>query len=644
MSAGAPVPSLQSYFPGDQVDEQVRAAREALVKAGSNRSRRVEGLIYLAAALYGRHQYTHQQAEVDEGVELLRQAISLTPARHQLRDKAERVLALLLCVRMTPDAVAESITLTAGLLNRRALESTQDAMLLVQLGMALTAASNHGGSTGLLDDGVALLERAADTTTTAGSAIKRLKADLARFALAIALTARYSVRWSTDPRDAERAGELLEGLDVDRVEQTLPGFEDLLRQMKHGLAAVRAQNGGAPGQPSPDPVVVPRATSGPMSGAMGKSLHTTRSLLDAGIAYGMTSDLASFDAWLADLREELHGLADDSPLRESLLVCLAQVHSLRFRNRQLAGLADARWDLDQALSFAREAVALPVRDVDSMADGVLAVCLLDRYILGLGTKADLEESVELLRHAIARCRADSRSALAVSGTLAEALVARGAANHSLEDINEAEDVLVTFYERLAPQSPVRPIAAVRLAVFLQHRSALTGDTEDVLRASAASRTSMAAAAETSIVWAYDAALHWAHWTWDYGPAAERADAYQQVVRFLYRLARAQSDRGHAEFALRRSSQGVLARAMRALAADGRFTDAVVSAETGRAVLLSAALERDGPALDDAIPAELRQRFSDAGERLRAAESAAAQVAANQLTSDQFPTDTARRRP
>lgn len=625
----APVLAFLST-PPDELDIMIREARDRLAAARDRRSR-VDALTEVAMLLSHRHmRHTEVRADIDESIDLLREAISLARTRPVPRARAERLLAGLLCARHGPGDLTEVISLVGRMLAQQEFDARQDSMLLTHLSMALLAESQLSTDPAKLDEAIAMIEKAADQMPAGRSIVRRANAGIVNYVLALALAGRYALHWSADRQDLTKAADLLATVDIEELNQIVPGFADFQARVQHGLNVVMSNITGD----AVDLTHVPdTGHAPPTAGLLGQRLERM-----AGVTSTVTSttayrvgDLRSLDEQIERLQEELDGMRPDDYLLGSTLVFLAHLHGTRFRNRHFAGMADARTDLDAAQRYARTAFELSMPDSHGDAAGMLGRCLLDRFSLGLGTRADLDEAVRLMRRAMAHFAENSRNALAMGSSLSEALLLRGSQEDgNFDDIEEAERLLVTLNERQPANSPLVPVARVRLAVLLQHRSALTGDTEDRLRASLASRTSAEAAADVGALWAYDAAAAWARWAWQYGDPRDRADAHQLAVRYLSQMARAQLGRGYAEQALRRVSAGLTARAAITLTATSRLEEAVVTTETGRAILLSTTLERDGIHLDETIPAELRLRFGKALDRLRAAETAAMELTDDRL--------------
>jgi hypothetical protein len=631
---GTPDPTapLRAFLsmPPDELDIMIRKERDRLAGA-RDRRRRVDALTGLAFLLTHRHlRHSGLRADLDESIDHLREAIGLARTQPEPRAKAGRLLAAALCARHRPGDFTEVVSLVGWLLTQQGFDTRQDGTLLVHLGMALLAESQLTADSAKLDEGIVMLEKAVDGTPAGRSVAWRVKSGLIRYVLALALAGRYALHWSSDHRDLVKATALLNTVDTEELGRFVPGFADFKERVDHGLSITLSALTGD----KLDVLPVPGGRgAAPTTGLLGRQfdkLGATISTLASSEAY-RGGDLRSIDEQIERLRAELAGMPPDDYLRGSTLVLLSHLHSARFRNRKLAGMADARADLDTAQHYARTAFELSEPDSVGSAAGLLGVCLLDRFALGVGDLADLDEAIRLMRTAMTHHAERSRNALAICCSLSEALLARGSRQGgNFGDIEEAERLLVTFHERQPANSPLKPVAEVRLAVLLQHRSALTGETEDRLRAALASRRGAEAAADAGALWAYDAASSWARWAAEYGGTQDRADAHQLAVRHLSRMAGAQLGRGYAELALRRVSGGLIARAAFTLSVAGRSAEAVVTTETGRAILLSATLARDGVQLDETIPAGLRQRFHEALDRLRAAETAAMEMTDDRL--------------
>ncbi|QKV74887.1 hypothetical protein [Amycolatopsis sp. Hca4] len=611
-----PLSSFQiasKLVPPHDVDRLIQVAREKVDEAGARRARRATALVKLAGLVLIRYQHTGRLADLDENLDLLATAIDTTPARHQLHIFAQRLLAVSLIARRRPEDIRTAIDLLRELLGGSAQPSQADGVTLMQLGMALLSESYATGESAMLDEAVAVLDTAASRVSRA----KGLAAEVIRFALLIGLTARYKKHWSADPQDAERARKIMDTLDPAALCELFPETPRIFDQVGIILG------GELPEEPRGPAITSSGRTSEFLPVRLQfEHMNAASDTLRSASEYGTAGDLRIIDEQIGSLREQLASRIAEEQLAEVVMVPLAQLHAVRFRTLQLAGLS-GREDLDEALRLAKEAGRAATIDLAGQTSAIIGQCLLDRYGLGLGNALDLREGVRHLRLAAASFEATDRLSLALSLSLADALLAQGSTEGDPACIDEAEDLLLKL--RVRPAAPeLRPVAAARLALVRQHRAALSGLTEHLL---AAAETTRAAAEEnsSSVVWGYDTALLWARWSWEYGSTRDAADAHALLLRQLHRLASAQLDRGYAELAVRRGAGGIVGRVMRALVADDRIIEAAVGAEAGRGILLSLALERDRDLLGADVPAKLRARFEQARERVRAAEAAATEL-------------------
>ena len=620
-----PYPSLVDQVPPEQVGARIRDARDAVAKAGTGRLRRAVALRHLAVVLFVRFYYEDRRADLAEAIDVLHEAISLLPRQHARREGFEQALATLLCARGHSDDITEAVTIIRRLLSTAQLMSTQHGALLWQLGNALLAGYLTNADTGATDAAIDLLEQAVAGLPQVGVGFARVRADAARLALALGLVARYQQRFTVDPDDLVRVAELIANVDRVALENTVPGTKEAIDQLELGLRplAIYAEADSSDWQTwTPD--LGRDEANEPRGGRLGNlqwSLESTKAQMGSSLSYGFGGDLQALDDGIAEAEVELDRTATGDRLRGVMLAGLAQRHLIKYRTLRLAGMPDAGHHLATASRLVDEAMAEPDPHAVSTTLMAKGECLVERYGAGLGSSADLDEAIRLLERAVMHETPDSRFGLVLAGSIAEALMVRAFRDSNLDDLDEAERTLIEFRERTPPGSSIQPVVAARIAVVLQHRASVTEDTEDVLRASSASRAASAEIGEVSPTWAYDVATSWANWAWLYGPMSERADAYRQAVTCLHRLVRKQFTRGSAEVALRRTSQRVVSRAGYALAATERHEDAVAAVETGRAVLLSMALERSGPVLSDAVDIDLRRRFHAAVARVAAAEAA-----------------------
>lgn len=623
---------VDEHFSTEGAARRIQATREAVERVRGNPADRASMVLYLAAQLFADFRDGQRRSELHEAIDLLREVITLAPRGRLVRRQAEFMLVLSLSMRIDPGDASEAIVLAERLLATAGPDSAETPKLAFALGGALLARQVDQAGTGddisldKLDRVIDRLDRVVRQTATAAAhtAIGEMNADLMRLGLAMCMAGRFQARASADPADVDRIRALLATLDEERLAAVLPGVEQVIQTIKAGLPTslnILGEGGGDPRRMASGEELGTVVRPGPVRQFTTEMLGLADSIqrVTTVASLGYEGNLHAIDELVARNREDVAKEHAGGARRLLALVGLSQVLLMRFRTRRLAGMPDARRDLDEATRVTQQAMADPDGPGNSSVLAAFGRCLLDRYTEGLGTPADLDDALRYMERAVFREAPDARHALANRIILAEALMARGYRDGDLDDFDRALETLEVFQQRLPPGSAFRANTAVRIAIVLQHRSAALRETEELLQASLASRKATEDVAQVSVIWAYDSAWHWANWAWEHAPVAERAEAHLQALGWLYRLARAQLTRGAAETALRRQTQNLVARTVRAAVGAGRLAEAVVAAETGRAVMLSLVLQRRETELSTVADAGLRERFQRASERLAAAE-------------------------
>ncbi|MBP2328009.1 tetratricopeptide (TPR) repeat protein [Kibdelosporangium banguiense] len=618
---------LARRFPAEFAEERLEQARAAVGAAGGDRAKRAEALLALGAALMAECRHGPRQPEMDEGIDALREVIALTPRGRVARTLAEQLLVTMLCTRRNPGDAAAAIAVAETLLSQVKHFSPPNLMFVVNLGTALYAHYVDYGGQNEVNRAVEVLQHAHDRMGSPRTTMARVAAGMVSLALAMCMATRFQHSIKEDPANIQRLQDLLAEIDVDLIAKFVPDAGQFIEMMRTGLpTTLELVGGGDPRRAAADGAlsISPTEPGRPMSQRMTELASTMKGVART-VSFGLDGNLELLDDAIARQRADLAATPAAGQLRVITLVSLAAGLHTRYRTRRLAELHDARRDLDEAIQLAEEALTDPLLGPGQEAWVIKGRCLLDRYQEGLGTAADLDDAVRLLERAVYSVERDSRDALANRVAHSEALMVRAYRDSSIDDLDAAADTLEVFKRSLAPDSSFHAVVDVRIAAVFQHRAAALQETEHLLLASMRSRAAMESAAQVSVTWAYDAAWGWANWAWHHAPAAERAEAHLRAMTCLYRLARAQLTRESAEVALRRQTRNLTARSVRAAIAADRPADAVVAAETGRAVLLTLALQRQESALSTVVDPVLRERFRRARGRLAEAEAMAGSV-------------------
>jgi hypothetical protein len=630
------------HIPCHQVDAAVRAAEDQLATAARRSpAERVALLWRLCDALQGRFLCTNSAADLNSAIDTVRTARELVPkARPEARLLAIR-LASLLGMRSRPDdeqeasavLVAAQRTVRPGSGEHAAIDFMTAALLLPHYlrhrrEEDLTAAVERLERAMPVLDGEAARDRANPQHT----AVMATMAGMARFHLALA----HHSRQSGGPADEEAEQRIVALLaEAERLSPQTTSMAGMLHQ-------VRALQRGLVQGESADPMAMAEQVSigddVPFPVATGL-LGSTAGAIRAGGRLGSSGDLQALDAQIATLEAELAAPDRYEPDPATQLVTLAQCYQLRARTKGLSEDPSAGADRLRAQELATEALAAGGGSQDQ-ARLVLGVCKLDSLHPERPDPQVLDEAVRLLRRGAGGTSLSPAMRNAARVPLAEALLARGMLVGDGDEVDEALALLTAHRDRLPPASLQHAVASSRVAAALHVRAEGTGSTEDLLHAADASRRATAAIGELSLVWAYDTALYWAEWSWRHGRTGDAAEAYLLTLRTLNQMARAQLSRAYGELVLRRRTRGLVGRAAHALTRRRRLPEAAVALESGRAVLLSAALERDLVGLTGAEHAPVRERYRRAVDRLTELEDRAQREASTQegLPSDEAATE------
>ncbi|MFI7432466.1 hypothetical protein [Micromonospora haikouensis] len=553
----------------------------------------------------------------------MRAARELVPkARPEARLVAVR-LASLLALRSRPDDEEEAYTaLTAAQRPLRPGGGEHAAIDLMIAAMLLPRHLRHRRE----EDLTAAVERlkrampvldqeaARDRPNPQHVAMMAAAAGIVRLQLALAHTGAQSGR-PADEANEQRVVALL--AEAERLSPQISSMTGMLHQVRD------LQRGLVQGETA-DPMAMAEQLSigdaGPFPGTA-EMLGSTAGAIRASGRLGSSGDLQALDAQITVLEAELADPDRYEPDPASRLVTLAQCYQVRARTKSLSDDPSAGADRLRAQELATEALAVGGGSQDQ-ARLVLGVCKLDAYRPERPDPQVLDEAVRLLRRGAGGTSLSPAMRNAARVPLAEALLARGMLAGDGDEVDEALALLTAHRDRLPPASLQHAVASSRVAAALHVRAEGTGSTEDLLHAADASRRATAAIGELSLVWAYDTALHWAEWSWRHGRTADAAEAYLLTLRTLNQMARAQLSRAYGELVLRRRTRGLVGRAAHALTRRRRLPEAAMALESGRAVLLSAALERDLVGLTGAEHAPVRERYRRAVDRLTALEDRA----------------------
>ncbi|WP_229075938.1 hypothetical protein [Actinoplanes sp. DH11] len=607
------------------MDTAVQVAQDRLSAAGRrSAANQVAALMALCEALQSRFLCRRTADDLDLSIEAAAGALKLVPRGRPERRVVTLRLAGLLATRGRP----EDVEVALGNLRReqRSLrpDNPEHAVLDTMTAAVLTPQYQRYRRAEDLAEAVDRIERALPVIDRASAAARRdprlteayaAAASIARSALAALLVSRAGGDHA-DTGDDERIHRLIE--QARRISPDIAPVGDMLMRT-HSLKSFEGNSAEeaarlAAGFELGDALPFPGTNDALASAARG---------VQAGGRYGSSGDLRSLDDAIQDFEAEMDAPGRFESDRPSQLASLAMLYQIRSRTKGISGDPSAPADRAQAEMLANQVLGLGAGSQDE-ARVVLANCKLDGYRPDGPDQHVLDEVVTLLRRAISGQAMAPQLRRATRSSLAEALIAKGFRDVDLAAVDEGVELFRMIRDRYTPGTLPHALAGCRLAVGLHMRAEATGETEDQLAAAAESRRAVAEISGKSLIWAYDAAVQWADFSWGRERMADAGEAYLIAVDVLNRLVRAQLTRAMSELVLARASHGMPARAAYALTRRGRLTEAVEALEGGRAVLLSAALERDLVGLTAPEHAPVRERYLRAVERLRSLQDQAIQ--------------------
>jgi len=554
--AGALLADYERIGNTDALAEAVAVCRQALSTSPSF-GREPGALALLGRAVLAGYRTTGDGSALDEAVRFLDQALTMTPARAPARSGRAGDLATALLDRWDMRGMPEDLARASGLLS-----DDSPAVPAGGDGPEPPAREPNAATAGLrfavpgpqLDELIAQLRESLAKIPSAAPAVTPLLDNLA-----VALRLRHAD--SGDMEDLEAAVAL------------------------HREALARTEPGG------------PRTP--------GLLRELANDLLDRFSVRGQVVDL---DESLACLNEAVALTPPTAPARHGLLNDLG--NALRTRYDHTTDSVT----LAQALSAFRQAVEGAVStapDQPVYLDN-LASALVDLH-LRTSDVAALEEALQLYDRALAPLSTDSREALRTAANRAGCLWHLWRVREDAGLLEAAVAALRDVVDRLPGTVVSRPLYLNNLACFLRDRHRLSGDPGDAAEATALFRNACRDGAATEVLWSVQAALNWAGWAQSRGEHQQAAEACGQGLTVLRQVFRRQATRAHKESWLK-SAEVLSAGAARAHAALGDARAAVVALETGRAMLLSEALERNHVMLDRLE----RVGYREDAERYRAA--------------------------
>ncbi|MFD3519099.1 CHAT domain-containing protein [Streptomyces sp. NPDC058653] len=604
-------------MPCDQVDAAVREDRAALAAAGRRPEHRIPALGNLATSLYCSYRCN---ARPDQPEQLLQAIAHLTEARDiataeaarlggsaQGRHAAETVEALEHNISVFrsylpspsgpgsgPAAVqgGESERERLERVHRRPGAGDEDrARALLQLA-ALDYAEWEASS------GAESLARAIQRCRDAGSLLEasgdgQLRL-VARSNLLNALMSWVTRVGTSVDEHLTEAHELVEKLDVSGEGASVPGLAAVLTHVRSQMAFVRHQRTGdtAALAEAEESIRRQSADRGPLHGLIGDHMRSVEAVL-AEIRLHRDGRLQAGDEAVDVLRDDGEASTDPAYLLNRSFALFR-----RYQKRGGAG-EPASQDLYDALALASEATdrAGGGGSLRANAQRMSAHCLLELGRLRPQSAEPLfRKALDAITEALVGGSFNEREALLAGVTQAECRYALAALRRDPAGLEAATVQLVELRGLLPAGSANRPGLLAQLFQVRLAKAEISGAPDDEARATEAARQACDAAGEFSPAVEHSTARAWGDWAWRRGALLEAAEAYRHGLSALHHLSRVQVTRGD-KTSILSLAEGMGARAAYAFAESGMLGRAVVAVESGRALMLTEALERRAADLD-----------------------------------------------
>lgn len=626
-------------IPCDQVDVAVREDRAVLAAAGHRPEHRIPALANLATSLYCAYRC---QARLDQPEQLLEAIGHLTEARDLAAGDAARFgattrgLAAAEAVRdiegnigvfrtYLPGSSATSGPAsgpTSGPASgpggdprreqwERAYQRTdagdeERGLAVLQLGTL-----DHGDWEDSNDN--ALLTRAIERFRDAARLLENSSDGrlplVARCNLANALMSAHT-RVTDDERHLTEAHGIIRELDATGLGDAVPGYSAVRGHVLGQIALVRHQRTGDTAALSEAEDLLRRqsADRGPLHGIIGERARSVEAVLTE-IRLHRGGRLQAGDEAVDILRSD--GAASTDPA-----FLLNQSFALLRRHQTRGSAGDpASQDLYDAATLASRAIDLAGdRPVRAHALRMSAHCLMDLARLKPDSAGPLwEKALEQITEALARGTFNEREAPLAGTTQAQCRAGLAALRRDLSGLEAAASQLASLEGRLPDGSANRPALLADLFRIRLTKAEISGAPDDDETATGAARRACDAAGEFSPALEYSTARAWGDRAWRRGALLEAAEAYRHGLSALHHLSRVQVTRGDKTSVLS-GAEGMGARAAFAFAESGMLGRAVVAVESGRALMLTEALERRAADLDrlrQAGRSDLADAFRDA---------------------------------
>lgn len=602
-----------------QVDDAVAADARVLRRAGSEPDRCV-ALGNLAISLYSRFRCQADPRDLEAAIQHLRTVTRTITADHPEFPTVQGNLGMMVAARQTLDSSREAIGLWRAAVARTPAGSAERAALTGQLGQGAYQLFQHTGDPQLLDE-------AADNLTFAVQCLPAdAERDVLRVNLAVTLVTRHQLV-RPDRAELDCAIGILEsllsansgslGLDVAGTARTYLAQALSVRYADSGDPAdfARWRDLEAPSRTGPHP--------GPPTGVLSAIDHDVRAT-EALFGYLTDSRQHDVDRAVEEQEAALAQCGTGDLQRVPLTLNLALTLTMRHHARRTdLGSYQGSDDLTRAIRIVEDAMS---GEVPAVYRGVglaqLGSSLLDRHLLdpGAGTD-DLLAARRVLQAALANPLLDRQSRIGALSRSAYCELVIGRATGDPAAFRRAVGEFREVVEALPEDSPlaIGALGTLAEALFVRAESE-SGATADLEEAIGIARR-ICAEADTDRAAAFLTARTWGDSAWRRGVLSEAAEAYTSAVNQLHEVVALQTGRAHQSVAVRQA-EGMAARAAYALGVGQDPAAAATVLETGRALMLTSAMERGHPdlsKLDGSEHANVAAHFGRLAAEVAAAE-------------------------
>jgi tetratricopeptide (TPR) repeat protein len=582
--------------PGD-LDRAIDTYAQAL-EPPSEPEQRARLLDGLGSALAERYQTAGDRDDLDRGVERCREAVELAPEDALYQGN----LGAALWERYTAAGQEDDLQQAIDALSAASPSASAAAML----SQALRQRYERHGDRDDLEAAIACARGAIESLEPEAPDAPRLW-----LGLAAGLSSRHEL--TGDGGDADESIAAFR-----RAADLAP--DDALSQNNLAVALLNLFHRTGDRQDLEDSIAAARRAADAAPAAGQTRARAINSLGNSLLArFKLLGELDDLDAAIATCEEAVRLVPERSPDRPGFLNNLANGYANRYRwSRSADALVDARSAYGEALELTpSDSPDFPLY-MNNWANVVA-----DIYGLTDELK-DLEAAIEAYAVAAEATERGSPLRPVRLSNLGVVLWQRYDRTRDRGDLDMSVEAHDEALELAAPSAPERPMWLGEFGRALRSRHEESGDPSDLERGVEALRQS-SRGVDVDPSSALGAANTWVSWAIEREAWDEAVEAYHLGIEAARLMLRRQLRRGQKEAWLGRA-RDLAAQGAVAFASSSDLEQAALALESGRALLLSEALERERAeheAMLASVPRELAERYLTAAARMSALEVGAA---------------------